>query len=212
MRTSPVGLACLTCPEALEDVFNITWVGSSMCSIIYKVGIILWAATPSSKYCYEDQIRRCSQMCFVCWKVLHKCDFYNFLLFRYSNGVSPEAKMGATAGQEWARWAALLNCLVCLRTKMSGCVWQLLLDVFKFMALQQGRSVHRGGVVEACTIYNAFNVFGNWVIVSRTGGRWEWLTRGIKPWLHREFHLRKLQWLIQTMKYLVLLSLFIVEN
>lgn len=35
-----------------------------------------------------------------------------------------------------------------------------LLDAFKFMTPQQGRSVHRGGAMEACTIYNTFNVSG----------------------------------------------------
>lgn len=44
---------------------------------------------------------------------------------------------------------------------MSGCMWQLLLDAFKFMTLQQGRSVHRGGAVEAYAIYNTVNVFRN---------------------------------------------------
>lgn len=96
--------------------------------------------------------------------------------------------------------------------KMPGCMWQLLLDAFKFMILQQGWSVHRGGAVEACTIHNTFNVFENWVIVPRTGGRWEWPTAGLKPWLCREFHLCELQCLIQTMKYLVSVRLFIVEN
>lgn len=116
-----------------------------------------------------------------------------FLLLRCSNGVSPGAKMGVMAREESARWVALLNCLVSLKTKMSGCMWQLLLDAFKFMTLQQGPSRWRCG---ACTIYNVFNAFGNWIIIPRTGERWEWLTQGIKPQLRREFHLRKLQWLI----------------
>ena len=50
---------------------------------------------------------------------------------------------------------------VSLGANMSGCMWQLLLDAFKFMTLQQGRSVHRGGAVEAYAIYNTVNVFRN---------------------------------------------------
>ena len=68
-----------------------------------------------------------------------------FLLLRCSDGVSQGAKMGVMAREEWARWVALLNCLVSLKTKMSGCMWQLLLDAFKFMTLQQGPSRWRCG-------------------------------------------------------------------
>lgn len=110
--------------------------------------------------------------------------------------------------QRWAPWWGrrsemyiLQNDLVSLRTKTSSCLGQLLLGAFEFMTLQQGRSVHRGGAVEAGTIYNSFNAFGNWVIVPRTRGRRKWLTEGIKPQFRGEFHLCKLQWLIQTMKY-----------
>lgn len=94
-----------------------------------------------------------------------------FLLFRASDGVSPGAKTGGMVEEEWARRGAWPDCLLSLRTTMSGCTQRLLLDAFKFMTPQQGRSVRRGGAVEAGTIYNTFRVFGNWIIVPRTEGK-----------------------------------------
>lgn len=140
-------------------------------------------------------------MCFVCCKVWHRGSFIAPLVIEIQSWCVSGSKDGLHGGGRRSEVYILQNGLVSLRTKTSSCLGQLLLGAFEFMTLQQGRSVHRGGAVEAGTIYNTFNAFGNWVIVPRTRGRREWLTEGIKPQFRGEFHLCKLQWLIQTMKY-----------
>lgn len=145
MRTSPVRLACLSSPEVLEEVF--IWLESvvsvrlcTKCGLFYKscyskLKVLLWRSNKKMFINVFYMLEGVTQMWFL--------DV--FLLLRCSNGVSPGAKMGVMAREEWARWAALLNCLVSLKTKMSGCMWQLLLDAFKFMTLQQGPSRWRYG-------------------------------------------------------------------
>lgn len=145
MRPPPVRLACLSWPEVSEEVF--LWLESVVSVLLCtkrgffykscysKLRVLLWRSQKKMFTNVPYMLESVTQMWFL--------DVFSLL--RCSNGVSPGAQMGVMATERWERRAALLKCLVSLKTKTPGCMWQLLLDAFKFMILQQGPSRWRCG-------------------------------------------------------------------